>query len=259
MHDTSDIFAGLNSASIMPKSGWMRSADVRLKFLVVAAGLLVNLASSKPIVPLILCGLALIVFPVNGLGLRSAAKRLIVPSYMAVVVVVTQLLWVGHNPLLELGPLALYREGLASGLLLASRVISGAAIVLAFGAVTPTTEVLALTGWLRLPKILVEVASLMYRYIFLLAEEADRLRQAQVQRLGHSNWRRSMKSYGTLCGAVVVRSYDRGVAVYEAMVARGYSGSIPLYTQESLGMAGWVSALAIVGVSSAVIVLEWIK
>jgi cobalt/nickel transport system permease protein len=90
---------------------------------------------------------------------------------------------------------------------------------------------------LRVPRLLVAVISFMYRYLFVLAEEARRLLQAREARSarlapGHGlnlqkeggsiPWR--AKVAGNMVGQLFLRSYERSDRVYNAMLARGYTG-----------------------------------
>lgn len=92
----------------------------------------------------------------------------------------------------------------------------------------------ALTWW-RLPAPLIAMIGLMVRYLYTLAEEAERLLQARAARSGalagqksggSVRWR--AKTAGGMVGNLFLRSYERGERVYMAMLARGYSGQMPI-------------------------------
>jgi len=77
---------------------------------------------------------------------------------------------------------------------------------------------------LRMPKVIVMLLSFMYRYIFVLVDEAMRLKQARDSRSfgGKRLWR--IRTLGNMIGSLFIRSYERGERVYAAMVARGFDG-----------------------------------
>ncbi|MCL5075532.1 MAG: cobalt ECF transporter T component CbiQ [Chloroflexi bacterium] len=78
---------------------------------------------------------------------------------------------------------------------------------------------------LRLPLVIVMVLSFMYRYIFVLMDEAQRLRQARESRsFGKRPWDWEVRTIGNMIGTLFMRSYERGERVYQAMLARGYEG-----------------------------------
>jgi cobalt/nickel transport system permease protein len=84
------------------------------------------------------------------------------------------------------------------------------------------------------PKVLVGVISFMYRYIFVLADEVQRLTRAREARsatgpAGHKSggnviWR--AKIVGGMVGSLFVRSLARSERVYFAMASRGYTGEL---------------------------------
>ena len=97
---------------------------------------------------------------------------------------------------------------------------------------TPPLRLLAALRALRLPAILVAVVMLMYRYLFVLVDEAQRMLRARTARSaaigprsgGSIVWR--AKSAGGMAGSLFIRTLDRSERIYMAMLARGYDGSI---------------------------------
>jgi len=79
---------------------------------------------------------------------------------------------------------------------------------------------------LRTPRVMIVTLSFAYRYIFVLVDEAMRMRRARDSRNfgGKRVWQ--MKTVGNMVGTLFLRSYERGERVYTAMVSRGYDGQI---------------------------------
>lgn len=76
---------------------------------------------------------------------------------------------------------------------------------------------------LHVPRVLVTVLLLIYRYLVLLLKEADRITQAYHLRApGEKGIRKSV--WGSLAGQMLLRSMDRAQAVYESMTLRGFQG-----------------------------------
>ncbi len=77
---------------------------------------------------------------------------------------------------------------------------------------------------LKVPKIIVMILSFMYRYIFLVVDEAMRMKQARDSRNfgGKRLWQ--IKTVGRMIASLFIRSYERGERVYAAMTARGFDG-----------------------------------
>jgi len=79
---------------------------------------------------------------------------------------------------------------------------------------------------LKIPKVIVMVLSFMYRYIFVIFDELMEMKRAKDARsVGGSRWFHA-KALANMLGVLFVRSYENGEAVYLAMCARGFSGTI---------------------------------
>jgi cobalt/nickel transport system permease protein len=112
------------------------------------------------------------------------------------------------------------------------------------------------------PKVLVGVISFMYRYIFVLADEVQRLLRAREARsaagpAGHRSggtviWR--AKIVGSMVGSLFVRSLARSERVYFAMASRGYSGELLWLDKPHLRKTD-IAAGVIFGVALMLIVL----
>ena len=99
---------------------------------------------------------------------------------------------------------------------------------------------------LRVPAILVSIIAFMYRYLFVLADEAMRLlraREARSARLtpgtggGSIGWR--AKVAGHMVGQLLIRSLDRSDRVYNAMLARGYDGRLLTLNPHHMTQPDW--------------------
>lgn len=98
---------------------------------------------------------------------------------------------------------------------------------------TPFNDLIAALRGLALPAALTAVISFMYRYLFILKEEAESLLRARAARsgtpintrAGGSLWWRARVT-GSMAGSLFIRSYERSERVYAAMLARGYTGEI---------------------------------
>jgi cobalt/nickel transport system permease protein len=87
---------------------------------------------------------------------------------------------------------------------------------------TPFSELLALLRRLRAPRLLVTILALMYRYLFLLVDEAERLNRARASRtFARTRWQRWTDT-ASLVGRLFVRSTERAERIYAAMTARGW-------------------------------------
>jgi cobalt/nickel transport system permease protein len=127
---------------------------------------------------------------------------------------------------------------------------------------TATTESDRLLRGLRsfgVPKLLVGTISFMWRYVFVIAEEAQRLmvgraaRSARVAK-GHGGgslaWRG--KVAGNMVGSLFLRSLNRSERVYVAMLSRGYNGEMRSLERFTLTQRDIVVAAATVAVAALI-------
>lgn len=99
-------------------------------------------------------------------------------------------------------------------------------------ATTTLPDLLLAMRALRIPELLVATIGLMWRYLFVLMDEAMRMMHAREARSaageGHSGgsvvWRARVT--GGMAGSLFLRGYERSERIYNAMLARGYDGSI---------------------------------
>jgi cobalt ECF transporter T component CbiQ len=88
--------------------------------------------------------------------------------------------------------------------------------------VTPFADILDVLKRWHVPALLVTTLALMYRYLFLLIDEAERMSRARVSRTFVTGRRRSWHLLGTIVGQLGVRSTERAERIYAAMRARGW-------------------------------------
>jgi cobalt/nickel transport system permease protein len=95
--------------------------------------------------------------------------------------------------------------GVQAGALVGHALAGGAAVML-LATTTPMSDLLPALCRLRVPVAVVQVASVVYRLLFVLLESLHTIREAQTVRMGYSSVRRSYRSSGTLAAAVLTRS-----------------------------------------------------
>ena len=107
--------------------------------------------------------------------------------------------------------------------------------VMAATILTATTEadvLLRSLRWFGVPRVFVATISFMWRYIFVIGEEAQRLMTAREARsarpdgkaAGSIRWRAGVA--GNMVGSLFLRTLNRSERVYVAMLSRGYNGEM---------------------------------
>lgn len=96
---------------------------------------------------------------------------------------------------------------------------------------TPMTDILNELRKLRIPALLLELMMLTYRFIFVLLEIASSILTSQKSRLGNRDLKTSLKSFGSMVSVLFIRSLKKSGALYDAMEARCYDGTIRVLTE----------------------------
>jgi cobalt/nickel transport system permease protein len=117
---------------------------------------------------------------------------------------------------------------------------------------------------LRVPVILTTIIAFLYRYLFILTDEVMRLLRARQSRSasapttlqqtqegtslkggqksgGSVLWRARVA--GNMAGQLFLRSYERSDRIYNAMLARGYTGQLRTLNPHELHGRDWAYAI----------------
>ena len=166
----------------------------------------------------------LILFNISEISFRDSLRRLRVVLPLVCVIGIFNPLF-DKDAALQIGTLTV-TGGVLSML---SLMLKGVLTVLAsylLIATTPIEEICRALRMLHVPKLLVTEILLIYRYITVLLQEAERVTQAYALRAPEQNgvaWR----AWGPLVGQMLLRSMDRAGRLYESMCMRGFHGEFP--------------------------------
>jgi cobalt/nickel transport system permease protein len=124
-----------------------------------------------------------------------------------------------------IGRLSISLEGLQRALNVS---LKSTAIVLLVMSLLGTSTVFSLVHALshfRVPKKLLYLFFLSYRYIYVIGVEYRRLRDAmRVRAFKPRTDIHTYRSYGYLIGMLLIRSFERSERIYHAMLCRGFQG-----------------------------------
>ena len=120
-------------------------------------------------------------------------------------------------------------DGARAAMLAAKALLSALASMLLV-ATTPVTDLANALERLHVPRMIVLVIQFVYRYLFVISEQAQHMRQAAASRHGKAHGRTLEAAAGAI-GVLFVRSWERADGIYAAMLARGFRGVLhPLNT-----------------------------
>ena len=125
-------------------------------------------------------------------------------------------------------------------------------------ATTSTARLLAALSGLGVPRRVVELFGLTFRFAFATAEEFAALRRAAVCR-GYQmgiGWG-DLRTLGRLSGALLLRGMGRADRIYVAMLARGYDGTIWSRGDRSATWIDYVKLGLASGLAGLIFVARW--
>lgn len=192
------------------------------------------------------------------LPLRFLGRKLLAVAPFAIVIGM-------FNPLLDqevvvqIGRFAITGGWLSFfSILLRFALTTMAALVLI--ATTSFTGVCMALEKLGMPDVLVTQLLLLYRYIFVLGEETMRLARARALR-SFGDRGLGMRVYSQMLGSLLLRTYARAQRIYQAMLARGFDGSVRVMrtlhftARDTVFMLGWSTALVLMRVYNVPLIL----
>ena len=233
----------------------IHALDPRVKFIFTLAFVLTMALlpiGAWPVYVLMLT-LSLSITVLSELGLTYVLKRslLAIPFVLAAV----PLLFTVPGPALLTIPigslsLTITATGLERLLSIMFKSWVSVQVAIVFAAVTPFPDMLLAMRAVKIPRLLVSLFGLMWRYMFVMVDEAIRLLRARASRSGAIEGSKSggslvwrAKVTGGMAGNLFIRSIDRGERIYDAMAARGYDGEIRSFPLPPLPSTSWITLL----------------
>lgn len=247
--------------------------DARVKLVLVVAFILTTALTPVAAWPVyaLLAALALAAELLSELSWGFYLKRalLAVPFVLAALPV---LVTVPGEALLPLPfGLAVTGPGLARFLSVALKSWISVQMAILLASTTPFPEILMAMRALRVPRLLVAIIGLMWRYLFVMVDEAGRLMRARQARSGHAAraganagrrpggslfWRARVT--GGMAGSLFLRSLERSDRIYNAMLSRGYDGETRTMPHPAISPLGWVTLLVGLGVLAALLAVGFL-
>lgn len=146
-------------------------------------------------------------------------------------------------------------DSLYQGGLLVSRALGAASAMNFLALTTPLIDLVELFRRWRLPVILIDLMTIIYRFIFVLLESLTRMSMAQESRLGYNtSYFRAMNNAALLGSRLFIDAFHRSQRLQTALESRGYDGGdlqvLPAHYRSQRNL-WWISAavtLSLIGV-----------
>jgi len=192
---------------------------------------------------------------------QEYGTKLIFPILLSLCIIIIQSLTYGSTRF-DLGIISVYKEGFEYGFLIFSRVFAATSLTILMLSTASETEIIETIRWYRIPGTLLDISSLMMRYIKAFSTESKKMKLAQQSRCGFSRscgFKDKMQAISSITAALIARALTRAEQVYRAMISRGWkkdqnliSGYQPLNKNDVvLGFALSVGIIILVGIDGA--------
>ena len=215
------------SEAFISKESLINKLDPRTRLISAVVLALVIAVSSGVTTIVTAFALSLIFISISGVNLQAVFKRILVVNIFIL------LFWVilpftfkePDAAMIHIGTVEISREGV----LLAAKITLKSNAILLFFISLVAAMPLGLLGHamnrLHVPKKMVQLFLLTYRYLFVIEQEYQRLLTAARVRCFHSKTKlHTYKTYAFIVGMLFVRASEQAERVHQAMRCRGFSG-----------------------------------
>lgn len=162
------------------------------------------------------------------------------------------------GPRYDLGPFTVSREGLLIVWNVAVKALISVACVILLSSTTPFSDLMHGLERLHVPRFFTTVSAFMYRYLFIIVDEAERMKRARDSRNFHGRWLWQAKTVGFMIASLFLRSQERAERVFQAMSSRGFDGTFPRWSEIAMRPADWVfMSLVILTALAARLLVLW--
>jgi cobalt/nickel transport system permease protein len=235
------------------------------KILFAASILILSVLSPSPVVPItvFIIAVVLIVLVAQIPG-RFYFDLLIYPVIFAVVsCVFIALFFSNGTPLVEFAfpwfKWVIYNNGITTAFTTFFRVLGAVSALFFLVLTTSMNDVFISLRKIHIPKILVEISLLIYRYIFVFMEVSSKMSTAQKLRLGQTGWFNRIRSTSLLATNLFIRTLEQGERTFIAMNARGYDGNIRVLEDQPKPSKASLAGILVFDVMLALIALNIIQ
>ncbi len=230
------------------EDGFLQKIDARAKLIAILALIFSAVISAKLEVFLAFITLSLILAKLSKIPLRHYLFRVLVfiPLFTGIIAIPsifnvfqpyegTALLTIAkfgnviHIPLLKpFSEITITKEGLIWAVKFVLRVTTAVSLVTLLILTTKWSDLLSAFRSFNIPKTLVLILNLTYRYIFLLVDlTLGMLYSKKSRAIAKESSIKSWKLNSRIVAALFIKSYDMSEKVYLAMLSRGFNGKFP--------------------------------
>ncbi len=97
---------------------------------------------------------------------------------------------------------------------------------------TPASEIISVLRKVHVPKIIIELMNMIYRFIFIIMDVQCKMKNSAQSRLGYIDFKTACYSFGSTAGNLLIVSLKKANSYYNAMESRCYNGEMLFLEEE---------------------------
>ena len=164
----------------------------------------------------------------------------------------------GSSPRIEMLGISLSEAGLWAAFGILAKGTIGVVTSITLAATTRARDLLQGLEAIRVPAVLIQIATFMLRYSAVVTNDLARMKVARESRGFSATGIKHWKVLAHSAGALFIRSYERGERVHLAMLARGYNGTILDLYKPKVVRQDWLTALVLPALAITIMTIAWV-
>ena len=213
----------------------LANVNPMLKVIVVAISLLIAITINNNYINMgIFITMSLLTTVVAGIPFKNYFKILMIPIGFLLISSLTILFSISGKDVyiysIKIGSkfIGITNESIGQSINTTIRVFASLSITFFLSLTTSLNNLIIVFNKLRLPKIIIELLVLIYRFIFIFLEEAGEIYVAQEIKFGYSGFRNSLKSISLLIRSLFVRVILKQKDMVNSLDSKLYDGEFKI-------------------------------
>jgi cobalt/nickel transport system permease protein len=211
----------------------LKNIDSSIKFITAIGIMILVFAANMPLFSFLIAFLiAIALIFIAKVPVKFYLKFISVPFGFTLITCIVMAFFFGSGTIIyETGILGIVirSDALTLAILTFSRTLACFSALGFLALTTPIAEILNKLDKVKVPKIFIEIALLMYTVIFVFLDQVKVMTNAQKTRMGYYGVKNSFRSLGLLATNLFFRSLDKSEQLQNALDSRGYNGELPKY------------------------------
>jgi cobalt/nickel transport system permease protein len=147
-------------------------------------------------------------------------------------------------------------DGLIVAIRLVLRVVTSISYTMLVILTTRWMKLISSLRALGIPEIFVSIASMSYRYIFLLLELAEKLYLAKKMRTIKTDIRQEQRWIGSTIGILTVKTQYLSREVYQGMMSRGFNKDMLYLRQKGINLSDFLIIILTLVINVSILYLD---